>query len=372
MSEPDLSPGGPVVPPGPAGVARAVEGVRRHQQPNGAIVASVDFPQYQFSWLRDGSFVSYALSLAGEQEAAAAFHRWTAGAIGGVSSSVRQATAMRRAGQTVLGTLAPPCRFQLNGAPAQDDWPNFQVDGYGAWLWAVEDYVDRSGDRALVDELAPALELTAAYVDAFALDPCYDCWEENGDALAASTVACTYAGLSAAGRLLGQETARQRAQDVASFALSKLIAPGGTWAKSTKDTGVDASLLWLALPFGLAGPHDEVLAATVTLIEDQLLGDDGGVRRYPADVYFGGGAWPLLSAWLGWYWAVRQEPARAARSVQFIESCYDGQGRLPEQVGGDRYDPEQYVSWVAQWGPPAADLAWSHAMYVVLKRALET
>jgi hypothetical protein len=49
-----------------------------------------------------------------------------------------------------------------------------------------------------------------------------------------------------------------------------------------------------------------------------------------------------------------------------VAARIDGEGRLPEQVGGDRRDPEHYHEWVARWGPSAADLVWSHAMYVVL------
>ena len=49
-----------------------------------------------------------------------------------------------------------------------------------------------------------------------------------------------------------------------------------------------------------------------------------------------------------------------------MEHRYDGAGHLPEQVGGEHRGPESYRKWVGQWGRPAADLTWSHAMYFVL------
>ena len=54
-----------------ASVARILE----HQEPNGALVASRDFANYNYCWLRDGSFIAFALDRAGEHDAAARFHR---------------------------------------------------------------------------------------------------------------------------------------------------------------------------------------------------------------------------------------------------------------------------------------------------------
>ena len=127
---------------------------------------------------------------------------------------------------------------------------------------------------------------------------------------------------------------------------------GPKFAKSSANGGVDASLLWLAVPFGVAGPSDMVMAATAAEIEDSL-GLDGGIRRYAADTYYGGGAWPLLTAWLGWYRARTGDVPSAQRWAEWVEHCYDGGGRLPEQVGGEHRDPEAYRSWVERWGLPA-------------------
>ena len=93
---------------------------------------------------------------------------------------------------------------------------------------------------------------------------------------------------------------------------------------------------------------------------------DGGIRRYPADTYYGGGAWPVLTASLGWYYAAVGDLDAARLRQDWVAQRIDDRGRLAEQFGGERRDPVNYGEWVKRWGPPAADLLWSHAMYVLL------
>jgi GH15 family glucan-1,4-alpha-glucosidase len=73
------------------------------------------------------------------------------------------------------------------------------------------------------------------------------------------------------------------------------------YAKSNENADVDASTLWLSTPFRVVEPTDPSFARTVTTIEEQL-SLVGGVRRYPTDVFFGSGAWPVLTASLGWHY----------------------------------------------------------------------
>jgi GH15 family glucan-1,4-alpha-glucosidase len=342
----------------------SVKSMLSHQVASGAFFASMDFAPYRYCWLRDGSFTAFALDRAGEQEAAERFHRWAATAVAGIAPTIRAATERRLAGGTNDAASMPPARYTVEGTVKRDDWPNFQVDGYGTWLWAVSEHVAHWGTKTLVDELGESLELVTNYLEAVALDPCYDCWEENGQAVHTSTLACVYGGLSAADELLGSRGAERRAGEVAEHIYSRMRS-GPRFAKSNADGGVDASLLWLAVPFGVAGPGDTVMAATAAAVEEGLeLG--GGIRRYAADTYYGGGAWPLLTAWLGWYRARTGDLRSAKRWAAWVEGCYDSAGHLPEQVGGEHRDPTSYRSWVERWGPPAADLAWSHAMYFVL------
>ena len=342
----------------------SVKSMLSHQVATGAFLASRDFAPYRFCWLRDGSFTAFALDRAGQREAAERFHRWAGAAVAGIAPSVRAATERRLGGGANVASSMPPARYTVEGAVETDGWPNFQVDGYGTWLWSLSQHVGHWDAGPLADELSESLELACAYLEAVDLDPCFDCWEENGEAVHTSTLACVYGGLSAGAELLGRETAARKAGEVAEHIVSRMRR-GGRFAKSSADGSVDASLLWLAVPFGVAGPDDAAMAATASEIEEGLQ-MDGGIRRYAADCYYGGGAWPLLTAWLGWYRARAGDLPSARRCASWVEHCYDTTGRLPEQVGGETRDPDAYRSWVSRWGRPAADLAWSHAMYFVL------
>jgi len=165
----------------------------------------------------------------------------------------------------------------------------------------------------------------------------------------------------------------------------------GHFVKFEGQPAVDASLLGLAVPYGVVAPNDPRLCATVAEIERSLCngGTSGahtsGVRRYAADTYYGGGEWILLAAWLGWYYAVANgEPeasgpapkgcfakARPTQKISeilaWIEAQADAEGNLPEQVPDNLNDPAYYPLWVARWGPIANPLLWSHAKYIILK-----
>ena len=343
-----------------ASVARILE----HQERNGALIASRDFATYNYCWLRDGSFIAFALDRAGEHEASRRFHVWVANAIAGISGVIEDALARIESGEPLLLDHMPPARFALDGTVVADDWPNFQIDGYGTWLWALEHHLGACGETAVPADLLDSAGLAARYIDALALTNCFDVWEENGSARHVSTLACVYGGLMSAARMLGMDELRQRA-DIVQLAAREGTARLGRFVKSSDSDAVDSSLLWLATPFGLVEPSDPHFRETVRTIEEHLT-FEGGLRRYPTDIYYGSGAWPVLTASLGWHYAVAGDQEAALRCLRWVADHVDTAGRLAEQFGGERRDPIHYRHWVEEWGLPAADLTWSHAMHVVL------
>ena len=239
------------------------------------------------------------------------------------------------------------------------------MDGYGTWLWALSEHVAHWGTKSLVDELGESLELACSYLEAVALDPCYDCWEENGQAVHTSTLACVYGGLSAAGELLGRPAAARKAEEVAEHILARMRSGAG-FAKSSVDRGVDASLLWLAVPFGVVGPADTAMAATASEIEAGLV-LEGGIRRYARRQLLRRRR--LAAA----YGVARLVPGQRRRPgyrppVRLLgrSTASTPPATSPSRSAATTATPAAYRTWVSRWGPPAADLAWSHAMYFVL------
>jgi GH15 family glucan-1,4-alpha-glucosidase len=349
----------------------AVSAMLACQQDNGAMVASPDFAQYHYCWLRDSSFAAYALDRCGEHEASASYHAWVNRAIRGIGDRIDAATQRRRAGLAVDAQALPPARFSLDGTVAADDWPNFQIDGYGTWLWALREHLSRagSGERGVLPpDHQQSVRRAASYIAAFALDPCYDVWEENGGGVHTSTLACVYGGLTAAAELLDEPEFLRRARDVQSH-VRMTAAAAGRLCKSTVSSEVDASMIWLATPFALVDERDPLFEAAVSEISQQLT-LHGGIRRFPSDTFFGGGAWPVLTASLGWHEAATGDREGALGRLAWVAGHIDGQGRLGEQFGGDRRQPEAYREWVGRWGHPARQLLWSQAMYAVLSTEL--
>ncbi len=340
-------------------VAVSLDTLLRGQTPAGGFVAGPSFPTYRYVWLRDGSFCAYALDRYGSPEPAAAFHRFVARALLRDPSRVRRAISAGFAGGDPRWML--PTRFTLDGTEeANSDiaWPNFQLDGYGAWLWTLADHVDRGG--RLTPELRDAAGLAAEYLRVAGHLPCFDCWEEYGDKQHTATVAAVLAGLSAARRLLG-------GPDLPDWPLSIV---DGSLVKFAGGTQVDGSLLWVSLPFGVLDPGDPVMRATAARIESELVGPAGGVRRYLGDSYYGGGDWVLLTAWLGWYRAARGDHDGAQTLLTWVEKAATPGGALPEQLTVAAQQPEMVDSWVRKWGPVATPLLWSHAMYLILADVL--
>lgn len=346
-------------------IARSVEAITRRQHPLGSFPASPDFSQYGYCWLRDGSFIARALDHAGEYESASRFHAWCAAAISGASGILERALDAHSAGKPLDPSAMPPARFALDGRVVADEWPNYQVDGYGTWLWGLGLHLS-AHHRPLPDSWRPVVELTARYVAAFALEPCFDVWEESGggSAVHTSTLACVWAGLDAAARLLDAPAYAAHAGEVAAQVKASVTA-GGWYPKSTARTDVDSSTLWLSAPLALLEANDATLSATVAEIERTLL-LDGGVRRFADDNYFGGGAWPVLTCSLGLHHARVGRLKEAHRYLGWTLERFTDNGELGEQFFGERRDPERYRQWAAQWGPPAAELLWSHAMLILL------
>ncbi|HET7676215.1 MAG TPA: glycoside hydrolase family 15 protein [Candidatus Limnocylindrales bacterium] len=343
------------------------------QDPGGAFVASPTFEQYRYAWLRDGAFIAYALSSAGEVEAADRFHAWVGRVIMASAPGIERAIAAAPSGRSPSPADYLHCRYTLDGAHGPADWPTFQLDGPGIWLWALAERAS-AGPPLPAEALAGVLP-AARYLAALWQVPSHDAWEEHPDRIHTSTLGAALAGLRAAEALGAGEPALARAAREIEVQLAAMARPHGHLTKWSGTDEPDASLLWLGPPlYRLYAPDDPAWLATIEVIEGRLRSPHGGVYRYIGDTYYGGGEWVLLCASLG----LAQLSAGgdrgvelARRSLDWIEQQADGAGDLPEQVACHAQQPERIDEWVATWGPSARPLTWSHAMYLLLADALE-
>lgn len=350
---------------------RSVQLILQLQDRSGAYPACPTFSAYRgYAWLRDGSFTVEAMSRWGEVESANRFHRWVADVLQARADVVNRLVAARAAGADLAPEEMLPTRFTLAGGDGTDQWWDYQTDGYGMWLWALTTHLNRHGLDA--GPWLPAVQVAVDYLTAFGGDPCYDWWEEHSEHRHVSTLAAVRAGLVAAAALQHLDPARRAAATAKADQLRQLILTegitGGPTPHLTKWLGtdaIDASLAACVVPFGVVPVGDPVAVATLDQTASQL-DAGGGVHRFAADVFYGGGQWILLSCLLGWNAVAAGDSAAGRRYLEWAAAQADPQGDLPEQVGHHLLHPEYEQQWIDRWGTVASPLLWSHAMYLIL------
>ena len=338
-----------------------------NQASTGAYIASPTFPAYHYSWFRDGAFIAYAMDLVNKHDSARRFHDWAAHAVLRHTEKAARAIGKAQRGEP-LGDDYLHTRYTLDGHEGTDDWPNFQFDGFGTWLWALIEHLRLTAGH-LPSHWREAINLTSSYLAALWRIPCLDLWEEHLDNIHPYTLSAIYAGLRAAGELTGHTGWLAIADEIRRFVLEHCVQDGHL-VKYVGSEATDASLLGVATPYRLLAPDDPIMRATVARIEADLRHQPGGVHRYAEDTYYGGGEWVLLTAWLGWYYVEIGEQARARQLLAWVEAQADEGGNLPEQIPQTLNDPSMLQLWVEKWGPIARPLLWSHAMYLILRHAL--
>jgi GH15 family glucan-1,4-alpha-glucosidase len=141
---------------------QSIATILAHQHPGGAYLASPSFSTYAFSWLRDGSFIAHAMDRVGQHASAAAFHRWAGTVLRRHDAKLAALVARGRAGERIPLGEQMHTRFTVDGAESDAEWTNFQLDGYGTWLWALADHLRFTGDAALYAELRPGVARSTA------------------------------------------------------------------------------------------------------------------------------------------------------------------------------------------------------------------
>src|SRR5213593_300826 len=148
-----------------------------NQAASGAYPASPNFPVYRYCWFRDGAFIADAMSRAGRVASAEAFFAWCARILTDRAETIHQQIEARRNGEPIAASELLHCRYTAAGSEAPEEWWNFQLDGYGGWLWALGQHARRHAVQ--VDGYAEAAALCTQYLTAFWAEPSYDWWEEN-------------------------------------------------------------------------------------------------------------------------------------------------------------------------------------------------
>lgn len=344
------------------------------QTTEGAYPASPTFSAYKgFCWFRDGAFIADGMSAVGEAASAENFFTWCARVVLTYRDDICAAVDATASGAPLADDRMLPARFTFDGGrDSGDDWWDFQLDGFGTWLWALDAHAKRHGTD--LTPYAEAVALTVSYLVSSWDRPCFDWWEEHDEQIHISTLGCIGAGLEAASRMGVLDLdhavlASATATAIRDFILTHGVVDGHL-IKWVGSTAVDGSLTSLIAPLGFIAADHPVARATVKAVEADLVVADG-VHRFVADTFYGGGQWPLLSCFAGLAHATLGEPQRAADYLAWATSTATENLDLPEQVDTHLLAPERRGEWIARWGDVATPLLWSHAMVLRLAKELE-
>lgn len=375
-------------------IRKSIDIILAGQDDTGSFPASTEFPGFHYSWLRDGTFIAHSMLVSGHPESTRRFLLWENAAISQLGSIVERVEERTKNGEKLQSGEFLPARFTMDGqikhrgaegyffagvfgnvyatedgTDLAGEWNMFQIDSYGIWMWGLAQYLLRTGDLHLLDECTAGVELSVRYLKCVWDMKCFDSWEEYGSKQHTSTLGCVAGGLIAINQFLKRPDiealiATIRAK-IRSFAL-----PDGVLPKYVGTDSVDSSLIWLAQPYHVFEPGDQIMRKTVERVKEKLL-VNGGVKRYLEDVYYGGGKWIVQTCWLGWYDVLAGDREESLRLLEWSEAHCTDELLFPEQVLEDLNFPEHTAVWMKNcWHHSPTPLLWAHAMYLILADAL--
>ncbi|MFA9397968.1 MAG: glycoside hydrolase family 15 protein [Clostridiaceae bacterium] len=338
--------------------------ITTNQQASGSYVASPNFSTYNYCWLRDGSFSAYSMDLYKKFNSSNRFFDWTNIVICRQEDKLKRILRMKTRGDILLNDDYLPTWFTLDGNECDQEWPNYQLDGYGVWLWALAQHFKITKNDNIMIKYKQSIAIAVEYLCNFWNYPCFDCWQENGETIHTATLASIYGGLNSINEYLNNSHTEKILKEIKQYVLDNNIEDGRL-KKSIDVASIDASLLWTVIPFKLFEVNDLIIKKTINMIEHELV-HQSGVQRYPKDTYYGGGEWIILSAWLGLYYCEVNEIDKARETLKWIESKANKSGELAEQILDNISDDSYINKWKSLWGEVASPVLWAHAMYLIL------
>ena len=313
---------------------RSIYVLRNCASTNGAIIASPD-PRtlksggdtYNYTWWRDGGYISKAMDEVGLYENAHKFLKFAE------KCQEEEGYFLHRhfPDGTVGSTWHPP--------------PFIQIDQTATVVSAAWHHFKRHGDVDELLELWPLVKRAAnfleRFVDARGLPlPSYDLWEEK-KAVNAYSVAAVIHGLERAERIsqqLGKSLGRWRvASDRMRDAMLEHMwnEKRGCFFKSIDplDETIDAASL-LSIKLGVLDPKDARAEKLVQAVERRLwVKSTGGIARYENDHYYGHeNPWIICTLWLAEAHLILGRPERTRELIEWTARTASPTHMLPEQL----------------------------------------
>jgi GH15 family glucan-1,4-alpha-glucosidase len=311
----------------------------------GQILASIAPGQWNITWVRDMAYSTVALVKSGHYAEANAALAFQMGATAG--------TYQTQVGKPYQISV---CRYFGNGTEQSDsnaDGPNIELDGFGLFLWSLDEYVRASGDTASLQKWWPTVKAMVADVLVSLLDPTTgliaadsSIWEVhwNGQqkhfaytTITAANGLCSAARLASVANDAADAPKYQAAGASARDAVLKLLrSPDGTIAQSLE--GLAAGSGWLdaaaieAINLGLFDPTRGTALATLRSIERGLVPPSGrGFIRDQSGGTYDSQEWVFVDLRMERAMELRGEAANQTSLFHWnIDQAIDNFGELSE------------------------------------------
>lgn len=345
-------------------IEKSIELIKSSQLESGIIIGSHTHGAYNFCFLKDNSFSVYALEILGDYDVGEKYYDWSSKKIIELEYKIINAIKRYKNNEKLLNSDYLHSIYNAIGIE-DEQRSNFQLDGYGVWLWGICQHIKMTKQKKEV--YLKSIQLVAEYLECFWQTPCFGCWEEKDDRIHTSTLACIYGGLKEANDIIPYNKYNEIAEEIKTYIMKNCVM-NGRFSKYAFHDDIDSSLLFLALPFHVVEVTNDIMVETVSQIEKSLL-DDNGLHRYGTDSYFGGGRWINLTCWLAWYYKKTGDTDKSAILIDWVENCSKSSGELPEQVIDKVLNYEYIERWREIFGEIICPSIWAHAMYIIAKKA---
>lgn len=318
----------------------------------GGVIASPDVDEnftkcgrYGYCWPRDAIFIMKALSILNMNDLVANFYnKW--------AKKAQLENGLFEQRYYVNGELAPSWGVQI------DETASILLGIYAYGKCRQLERLIIKASKALIDFLD----------EDFKSKSCFDLWEERkGSHL--YTTASIYEALKVSRIMLlkiGRHKNKELINEIEKI-LPKILSSirsyfvkDGIFIRSVDNFQIDISLIGLVTPFNVIDINNPIVKNTVLEIEKRLRCSNGGYMRYEGDNYIGGNAWIISSLWLSMYYIKAGNKTRAKELFDWVTNHADSMNFLPEQIERDGHN----TAWIVQ-------LAWSHAMYVIVANMLK-
>jgi GH15 family glucan-1,4-alpha-glucosidase len=274
---------------------------------NGQIMASLPPGKWNITWVRDMAYATVGLVRSGHFAEAKAALRFQLNA----TSNTYQAQVGKPYQISVV-------RYFGNGTEESDvngDGPNIEFDGFGLFLWALDEYVRASGDTTFAINSWSTISTKVADVLVSLQEPSglikadSSIWEvhTNGKerhftytTITAANGLCSAARLAkAAGAPALAATYQSAGEKARDALLAHLRAPDGTLGQSTE--GLASGSQWLdaavveAINFGLVYPDRHTAKASLASIKAGLVPPSGrGFMRSNIPAWYDSQEWVFV------------------------------------------------------------------------------